>query len=48
MDIVKNGIEDRFKNKFEQSDSIYIFTANHKNTIRYGSANLLDNDMIFI
>ena len=48
MDIVKNGIEGRFKKKFEQSDSIYIFTANHNNTIRYGSASLLDNDLIFI
>ncbi|RFC54638.1 CRISPR-associated endonuclease Cas2 [Brumimicrobium aurantiacum] len=48
MDIVKNGIEERFSKKFEKSDSIYIFCANHKNTIRYGSANLLDNDMIFI
>lgn len=48
MDIVKCAIDDKFKKKFGQADSIYIFTANHNNTIRYGSANLLDNDMIFI
>lgn len=48
LSIVKNGIEARFKNKFDKSDSIYIFTTDHDKTIRYGSASLLDNDLIFL
>lgn len=48
LSIVKNAIESKFKTKFDQSDSIYIFTTNHDKTIRYGSASLLDNDFIFI
>lgn len=48
LDIVTNGIELKFKHKFEPGDSIYIFKANHGDTIRYGSANLLDNNLIFI
>ncbi|MGM0479860.1 MAG: CRISPR-associated endonuclease Cas2 [Bacteroidota bacterium] len=48
LSIVKNGIESRFKRKFDQSDSIYIFTTNHDKTIRYGSASLLDDDLILL
>lgn len=48
LSIVKNGIEQRFKKKFAESDSIYIFTTDHDKTIRFGSASLLDNDLIFL
>ena len=48
LDIVINGIERKFKGRFESGDSIYIFKANHDDTIRYGSAGLIDNDLIFI
>ncbi|HRU17243.1 MAG TPA: CRISPR-associated endonuclease Cas2 [Bacteroidia bacterium] len=48
LNIVLNTIERKFKNRFEAGDSIYIFRANHEETIRYGSATLLDNDLIII
>lgn len=48
LDIVKNRIEGKFSKRFEPGDSIYIFKANHNDTIRYGSAALLDNDLIII
>jgi len=48
LDIVTHTIEHKFKKKFESGDSIYIFSANHSNTIRYGSAAIIDNDLIFL
>lgn len=48
LDIVKNAVEAKFSDLFESGDSVYIFKANHNDTIRYGSASLLDNDLIFI
>jgi len=48
LDIVKNVVEAKFSKRFESGDSIYIFKANHTDTIRYGSAALLDNDLIII
>jgi CRISPR-associated endonuclease Cas2 len=48
LDIVLNGIEKKFKTRFEGGDSVYVFKANHNNTIRYGSAGLIDKDLIFI
>lgn len=48
LDIVLNTIERRFKDKFEPGDSILIFNVNNAETIRYGSANLLDNPLIMI
>jgi len=48
LDIVKNAIELKFSKKFEQGDSIYIFKTDMKDTQRYGSAALLDNDIIII
>ncbi len=48
LDIVLNGIENKFKKRFESGDSIYIFRANHEETIRYGSAQLVDSNLIFI
>jgi len=48
LDIVKNAVEAKFSTLFETGDSVYIFKANHADTIRYGSASLLDNDLIFI
>lgn len=48
LDIVLNGIESKFKKRFESGDSIYIFRANHEETIRYGSAQLVDSNLIFI
>jgi len=38
----------KFSKKFESSDSIYVFTANHNDTVRYGSASLLDHDLIIL
>lgn len=48
LDIVVNAIETRFKKKFESSDSVYIFRANHEDTIRFGSAILVDQPLILI
>lgn len=48
LDIVLSSIESKFKKRFEPGDSIYIFTANHDKTIRYGSASLIDNDLIIL
>jgi len=48
LDIVQNGIEYKFKKRFESGDSIYVFKANHNDTQRYGSAALIDNDLIII
>lgn len=48
LDIVKNAIEAKFSTLFESGDSVYIFKANQNDTIRYGSASLLDKDIIFI
>ncbi|MCC7532880.1 MAG: CRISPR-associated endonuclease Cas2 [Bacteroidia bacterium] len=48
LDIVKQAIDTRFKKRFESGDSVYIFSANHNDTIRYGSASLLDKDLIII
>ncbi|HRN42889.1 MAG TPA: CRISPR-associated endonuclease Cas2, partial [Vicingus sp.] len=46
LQIVQNAIKMKFGKLFEPGDSIYVFTANHNDTVRYGSANLLDNDLI--
>lgn len=48
LDIVLNAIEMKFKKRFEGGDSIYVFKANHDETIRYGSAGLIDNNLIII
>lgn len=48
LNIVKTAVEMRFKQKFEQSDSVYLFTTDKSSTIKYGSASLLDNDLIII
>lgn len=48
LDIVTNGIETKFKKRFAPGDSIYIFRTNHEDTIRYGSATLVDSNLIFI
>jgi CRISPR-associated endonuclease Cas2 len=48
LDIVTQAIEQKFKKKFTSNDSIYVFKANHDDTIRYGNANLIDKDLIFI
>ena len=48
LDIVKTNIEANFKKLFEPGDSIYIFTSEKNSITKYRSANLLDNDLIFI
>lgn len=48
LDIVTNAIESKFKTRFEGGDSIYIFRANHSDTIRYGSAGMIDNDLLLL
>ena len=48
LGIVQNAIKMKFSKKFESGDSIYVFTANHNDTVRYGSAALLDNDLIIL
>jgi len=48
LNIVKQAIERKFGKEFEPGDSIYIFTSKQENTIRYGSAKLLDKDLIII
>ncbi|MFN4121671.1 MAG: CRISPR-associated endonuclease Cas2 [Flavobacteriales bacterium] len=48
LDIVLYQIENKFQKLFESGDSIYIFRADHKETIRYGSAQLVDQDLILI
>lgn len=47
IDIVTCEVEGRFKPKFTGADSVYIFKANSNETITYGSASDLDNDLIF-
>ncbi len=48
LNIVKQAIETKFKKRFEPGDSIYIFSANRDDIISYGSAALLDNDLIML
>ncbi|MFN3916991.1 MAG: CRISPR-associated endonuclease Cas2 [Flavobacteriales bacterium] len=48
LDIVQNTIEANFSKKFQPGDSVYIFRANHNDTVRYGSAGLIDKDLIFV
>ncbi len=48
LNIVKSAIKANFKKLFEDGDSIYIFTTNQSKTERYGSAKLLDNDLIIL
>lgn len=48
LDLVLKEIDTRFSKRFDAGDSIYIFKANHNDTIRYGSAGLIDKDLIFI
>ncbi|MBS1760238.1 MAG: CRISPR-associated endonuclease Cas2 [Bacteroidetes bacterium] len=48
LDIVSTAIEAKFKKQFEPGDSVYIFTSEKSSIVKYGSANLLDNDLIFI
>ena len=48
LDIVLNAIETKFKKRFEAGDSIYVFKANHLDTIRYGSAGLIDKGLILL
>jgi CRISPR-associated protein Cas2 len=48
LNIVRTAIKANFEKMFEPGDSIYVFTTNHKNTERYGSAGLIDKDLIFI
>lgn len=48
LNIVLNAIERKFKKRFDAGDSIYIFKVSHKETIRYGSASIIDNDLIII
>ncbi|PKP43136.1 MAG: CRISPR-associated endonuclease Cas2 [Bacteroidetes bacterium HGW-Bacteroidetes-12] len=48
LDIVQNAIQAKFKKRFESGDSVYLFKANHNDTIRYGSAALIDKDLIIL
>lgn len=48
LNIVKTAIKTNFKKLFEPGDSIYIFTTHHSKTERYGSAGLIDNDLIIL
>lgn len=48
LDIVTTQVENKYKKMFEPGDSIYLFVADKKTIKSYGSASLLDNDLIFI
>jgi len=48
LDIVTNIIETKYRRRFEGGDSVYIFHANHLDTIRYGSAILVDQKLILL
>lgn len=48
LNIVKTAIKTHFKKMFEPGDSIYVFTTNQNNTERYGSAGLIDDDLIIL
>jgi CRISPR-associated protein Cas2 len=48
LDIVLKAIESKYSKTFEPGDSIYIFRAHHGETIRYGSAGLIDRDLIIL
>jgi len=48
LKIVRNAIKSDFEKMFEPGDSVYVFTTKYSTTERYGSAKLLDNDLIII
>lgn len=48
LDIITTNIESKFKKMFDAGDSIYIFTSDKNSIIKYGSASLLDNDLIML
>lgn len=48
LDIVRTAIKEKFKRLFDDGDSIYIFTTSYAKTERYGSARLIDNDLIIL
>ncbi len=48
LEIVLNGIETKFKSRFTGADSVYVFKANHEETIRYGNATLVDSGLIML
>lgn len=48
LNIVRTAIKSNFKELFDPGDSVFIFTTNHSKTERYGSAGLLDKDLIIL
>lgn len=48
LDIVQTSIDTIFRKLFESGDSVYIFKSDKSSIIKYGSPNLLDNDLIFL
>lgn len=48
LNIIRNTIKSKFEKKFELTDSVYVFTTKYSTTERYGSAKLLDDDLIIL
>lgn len=48
LNLVKLGIEEKFKKKFSESDSILIYTIDEKSLVKYGYAKHEDDDLIIV
>ncbi|MFV0290260.1 MAG: CRISPR-associated endonuclease Cas2 [Mangrovibacterium sp.] len=48
LNLICNEIEMRFKPHFSSSDSVLIYRVDTLDVISYGSASLLDDDLIII
>lgn len=48
LDIVTANIEKKFKPMFDSGDSIFIFKTDKSKSIKYGSAQLVDSELIFL
>lgn len=46
INIIVSEIKDKFEKEFKQSDSVYIFFADEKKTIRFGYAKNEEDDLV--
>lgn len=46
LDIVINAIEAKFNKRFDGGDSVYIFKTDQSESIKYGNASHLEDDLI--
>lgn len=48
LNLVKLGIENRFRKHFKETDSVMIFPIDEKEIIKYGYAKHEDDDLIIV